>query len=48
MDIGRDLAQKRGRDIATCVERDGGAATVRMPELLVRATLPELREAVGL
>jgi hypothetical protein len=30
------------------VEWDGSGATVRVPELLVRATLPDLREAVGL
>jgi hypothetical protein len=48
MDIGRDLAQQRGRDIPTCVERNRGAATVRVPELLVRAALPDLRETVGL
>ena len=47
MDIGRDLAQKRGRDIATCVERNGGTAAVGMTELLVRTTLTNLEETVG-
>jgi hypothetical protein len=48
MNIGRDLPQQRGRDIATCVKRNSGTATIRVPELLVRAALPDLYETVGL
>ena len=48
MDVGRDLAQKRGRDVTARVKRNSGAATVRVPELLVRTTLPDLCETVGL
>ena len=47
-DVGRDLAQQRGRDVATRVEGNSGAATVGVPELLVRAALPDLAETVGL
>ena len=48
MHVGCDLAQECGRDIVTCVKRDCGAATVRMSELLVRATLPDFRKTVSL
>ena len=46
MDVPRDLAQKSRRDVSPTVEWDGRSATVRMPELLVRTTLPDLRETV--
>ena len=40
-----DLAQERGRDIATGVKRQGGATPVRMTVLAMRASLANLHEA---
>ena len=48
MDVRGDLAQERGRDIAAGVEGHRGGAAIGMTELLVRAALPGLAEAVGL
>jgi len=48
MNVGRDLAQKRGRDTATCVKRYSRAATVWAMKLLVRTALPHFCKAVGL
>ena len=48
MNIGCDLAQERGRDVAARVDWNSRATAVRMPELLVRTALPDLRKAVGL
>ena len=40
-----DPPQQQWRDISTRVKRDGCASSIRMPELLVRTTLPDLGEA---
>ena len=40
-----DPSQQQGRDISTRVEKDGCASSIRMTELLVRTTLPDLGEA---
>ena len=37
-----DFAQKIRRDVASCVKRNGGDPTIRMPKLLVRSTLTNL------
>ena len=44
-DVLRNLPQQRGRDVASAVERNGRASTIRVAELFVRAFLPNLDEA---
>ena len=40
-----DFAQKIRRDVSACVKWNGGNATIRVPELLVRSALADLCKA---
>lgn len=42
--IGRDLSEERWRNVATAMERNRGGSPIEVPELLVRAALPNLEE----
>jgi len=44
-DVANDLAKKERGDVASAVERHGGATTVSVAELLVGPSLPHLLEA---
>ena len=46
--VPRDLAEKRGRNVARAVERHRRAAAIRVTELLVRTPLPDLGEPMRL
>ena len=43
-DVSRNLPEEQRRDVASRVKRYGGRPPVRMPELLVRSSLPYLDE----
>ena len=47
-DVPADLAEQRGRDIATRVHRHRGNPAVGVPELLVRPALADLDEPEAL
>jgi hypothetical protein len=44
VDVLHDLTEKCGRDVATGVEGNGRASTVRMPKLPVGSLLPDFLE----
>ena len=44
-DILCDFAKQDGRQVTAAMNWNGGCAAVRMAEMLVRASLPDFREA---
>ncbi len=44
-DVLRDLSEQDGGEVAALMHRHGGPATVRVPELHVRAALAHVHEA---
>ena len=47
-DVAGNLAQESRRDISARMNRHGGYATIRVPELLVRAALAKLAKTEAL